>query len=359
MANRYWVGGSGNWNDTSRWAEVANGAGGFSIPTSADNVYLKNPVTVTVPAGYTAACNYLECSNVTGALVVTGTLEIYGNVNVMGVSYLTQGTGQYVMRAAAPDTQQSILSRNFKPPNLVCESFNLYSQSGFQCGNLSVVSGTTSLDSLVCDSISLTGGTLALSGTCTVGSITTSGNNTKTLSLGTSNLTLTAANAFTNTGEKFSIADGQATVYLGGTAAHTAVISGSFYYFTRLVLSNPNAVGFRFSGLGTVENLNAARSGNYAVWIDAGSRLIVGSSFTVNGTAGNIVSLQCTTPGSQGSIQKLKGGTVTTQYMSVKGINASPALTWLSLKSEDLGNNTNWYFDAFYKPNTLLFGSPM
>lgn len=38
MATRYWVNGSGNWNDTSHWSDQSNGSGGFSVPTSADNV---------------------------------------------------------------------------------------------------------------------------------------------------------------------------------------------------------------------------------------------------------------------------------------------------------------------------------
>jgi hypothetical protein len=42
MANRYWVGGSGNWDtsSTSNWSTTSGGAGGASAPTSADDVFL-------------------------------------------------------------------------------------------------------------------------------------------------------------------------------------------------------------------------------------------------------------------------------------------------------------------------------
>lgn len=40
MANRYWVGGSGNWNDTAHWAVSSGGIGGASLPTSATNVFV-------------------------------------------------------------------------------------------------------------------------------------------------------------------------------------------------------------------------------------------------------------------------------------------------------------------------------
>lgn len=37
--NRYWVGGTGSWNDESHWSETSGGKGGASVPTSADDVY--------------------------------------------------------------------------------------------------------------------------------------------------------------------------------------------------------------------------------------------------------------------------------------------------------------------------------
>ena len=42
MANRYWVGGSATWNATvgTKWATTSGGAGGASVPTSADDVFL-------------------------------------------------------------------------------------------------------------------------------------------------------------------------------------------------------------------------------------------------------------------------------------------------------------------------------
>jgi hypothetical protein len=37
MPDRYWVGGSGSWNSTSKWSTTSGGASGASVPTSADN----------------------------------------------------------------------------------------------------------------------------------------------------------------------------------------------------------------------------------------------------------------------------------------------------------------------------------
>jgi hypothetical protein len=35
--DRYWVGGSGSWNSTSKWSATSGGASGASVPTASDN----------------------------------------------------------------------------------------------------------------------------------------------------------------------------------------------------------------------------------------------------------------------------------------------------------------------------------
>src|SRR3990167_3156912 len=37
-AARFWVGGTGNWNDTARWSDSSGGAGGCTVPTAANSV---------------------------------------------------------------------------------------------------------------------------------------------------------------------------------------------------------------------------------------------------------------------------------------------------------------------------------
>lgn len=47
MANRYWVNGSGNWNDTSHWSTTSGGSGGASVPGSSDTALLQDDGTGT------------------------------------------------------------------------------------------------------------------------------------------------------------------------------------------------------------------------------------------------------------------------------------------------------------------------
>ena len=109
MAARFWVNGgsNNNWNDTSNWALTSGGAGGQTVPTSADDVTLDaggnvpcilNAVAVclsfTVTAGYTSTVTFTNSltngpGNLTlganmgfagsGAIITTGTVALYSN----------------------------------------------------------------------------------------------------------------------------------------------------------------------------------------------------------------------------------------------------------------------------------------
>ena len=80
MADRYWRGGAGTWNstNTTNWSATSGGAGGASVPTSADDVYfdsLSNATSYTVTTAAGMVCRNL---NVAGPL--TGTLT-FSNTN--------------------------------------------------------------------------------------------------------------------------------------------------------------------------------------------------------------------------------------------------------------------------------------
>ena len=85
--NRYWVGGTGNWNDTSHWSASSGGSGGASVPTSNDDVFIDSNSglsggTILVPYG---DCNNLTCTSGHtytikeddyGELYISGSLEL-------------------------------------------------------------------------------------------------------------------------------------------------------------------------------------------------------------------------------------------------------------------------------------------
>lgn len=109
--NKYWVGGSGNWNDAAHWAETSEGKGGASIPSANDNVYIGSFATGhdTIVINGNAVCNDLSINleegrgkgNVTvlkgaGEINIGGSLFIGKNVND-----LFTGTWKFLDHAAA------------------------------------------------------------------------------------------------------------------------------------------------------------------------------------------------------------------------------------------------------------------
>ena len=82
-STRYWVGGTGNWNDTTYWSTSSGGASGASLPRSHDNVVFNSLSNATA---YTATVNAITGGNRCKALTIAGPLV--GNVTLAGSTAL-------------------------------------------------------------------------------------------------------------------------------------------------------------------------------------------------------------------------------------------------------------------------------
>jgi hypothetical protein len=82
-STRYWVGGTGNWNDTARWSTSSGGASGADLPRSHDDVVFDSLSNATA---YTATVNAITGGNRCKALTVAGPLV--GDVTLAGSTAL-------------------------------------------------------------------------------------------------------------------------------------------------------------------------------------------------------------------------------------------------------------------------------
>lgn len=109
MANRYWVGGTANWDATAgtKWALISGGAGGQAIPTSADDVFFdaaSGAVTVTGTAS--SVCKNFDLTGFTGSYAggttivtsVHGSLTIGAGVTAFGtiISFKSTTSGNTI-----------------------------------------------------------------------------------------------------------------------------------------------------------------------------------------------------------------------------------------------------------------------
>jgi fibronectin-binding autotransporter adhesin len=82
-STRYWVGGTGNWNDTARWSTSSGGASGADLPRSHDDVVFDSSSNATA---YTVTVGAITGGNRCKALTIAGPAS--GNVTLGGSAAL-------------------------------------------------------------------------------------------------------------------------------------------------------------------------------------------------------------------------------------------------------------------------------
>src|SRR5258708_2444358 len=104
MADRFWVGNTGNWDDnTNHWSASSNGAPGASAPTASDNAifdansFSATGKTVTIRSGQSNNCKNLDMSAVINSPTLAGAsgsqLNISGDTTIpASVTITTTGT---------------------------------------------------------------------------------------------------------------------------------------------------------------------------------------------------------------------------------------------------------------------------
>lgn len=114
MANRYWVGGTGNWDNTNtaNWSTSSGGSGGASIPTSTDDVFLdSNSGTGTITVGVGGAtCQSFDCTGYAGTL--TGgsyNFTPYGSVT-LSASMTLSGSLSFYLNTPASSVTNTLTS---------------------------------------------------------------------------------------------------------------------------------------------------------------------------------------------------------------------------------------------------------
>jgi hypothetical protein len=96
VADRYWVGGTASWDGTAgtKWAATSNGAGGETVPTTADDVFFdaSSTGTVTIATGNTGAKS-ITCTGFAGTITGTAAISVAGSITLSaGMTYSHTGT---------------------------------------------------------------------------------------------------------------------------------------------------------------------------------------------------------------------------------------------------------------------------
>lgn len=348
MANRYWVGGTGSWSgtNTANWSDTSGGTGGFSVPTSADDVFFdanSGTGTATI-ATANMTVKSLNCTGYTGTLAGSASLTVAGSVT-WGAGMTLSWTGTLLITATA----------------------TLTSNGKSRSGNAALTINGAGITVTLADAFSLTGATGTLSvnnGTfdtagyaLTAGLITSiSTSNTRRIYLRSSQVTLTGANLVTNitVGTNLTFDAGTSTVTLSSASAKTfgttPATTGGSLTLNKVVNSGAGTLTLQnshvFSEI-TVDNPTAAS----LRLINTDSNQTIGT-LNLNGGAGNQrVKFASTVYQTQRSIALTSFGTSINCDFSDIAITGAAAGTSIT-RAGDHGGNSGITFPA---PKTVYW----
>jgi len=156
MANRYWIGGSGNWSDTANWSTTSGGGGGSAAPTSSDDVYIDENSgfgaggTITLDGD--GNCHDFICtsghtftlSSSNDDLFTYGDITLESNITVTSWRFILTGTEAANIDWAGATTDTSLymdgsgrksLTANFPHGVQFYRTGGVFDANGYDVGN--------------------------------------------------------------------------------------------------------------------------------------------------------------------------------------------------------------------------------
>lgn len=352
MADRFWVGGSGAWDETNtaNWSTTPGGAGGASVPTVTDDVYFGSwSGAGTVAVG--------------GAIASIGCASLYCEFGYVGTFVNAgYGLGIYGSVIFAP----TMVASNFTVVINASSGGNyLVDLAGLTVLKLLTIAGpsfyTAAGDIVSLDIISLVVN-FDLAGFNMYAAYFNSAVSSAfapTINLGSGTVYINSKNnqpfRFTGSTPRIIIADEANIVinHIATTPKNISIPSGTT--LGSLTLTGlPYTVNL-FTGTSTIKTL-VSSAGN-TIKLPAGLTTTI-QNFAVTGSlAGQTtVTSYSTTPA---LVNYTGAGKVSSDYLTASYIQATPTNTWyIGKNSVDGGNNTGLIFDYPPSPNGgLLFGS--
>jgi hypothetical protein len=285
MANRYWVGGTAAWDGTAgtKWSDTSGGSGGFSVPTTADDVFFSNlsTGTCTISTGNTGAKS-ITCTGFTGTLAGTAAITVAGSITLVAAMGFTY-TGTPTLTGTG-----TLTSAGKTFGSLTINGTGITVTLG---DALSVSSGNALL---------LTAGTFdANNQNVSGGGFSSSNSNTRALTMGSGTWTLVGS-AFWNTAVTTGLTFSGASSTINATVNTASFAGGGLTYgtvnFTSTALTTPSITGANTfnnltfaarsaTGIGTV-SLSANQTINGTLTVQSGATDPTRRLFIVSNTIG-------------------------------------------------------------------------
>ncbi|MDD5152621.1 MAG: hypothetical protein PHS95_01305 [Candidatus Pacebacteria bacterium] len=298
---RYWVAASGgNWSSTSSWSATSGGSSGASVPLLQDTVIFDSnsitstgkTITMDIPRVPSVDfSNVLNAPAVTVSSAVGGLLYSVGSINLTGVGTYSSGSNANAFWGRGTST----LTSNGK---------TLYGLYPYNFGGILNIVGDLTLTGAFIGSVS------------------------GTVNAGTNSLiTLTGAGtAWSHSSVCTFVANGS-TIKFTDTTNTGLNFYGSTGTYNNVWFSRGASTGnIAIYGSNTFNDFKDTGTSAHSIIFKSGTTQTV-ATFTVSGTAGNLITLNSDTTGTH-TLTKSGGGTINVDYVNIQHSIATPASTW-------------------------------
>jgi Bacterial Ig domain/Putative peptidoglycan binding domain len=347
---RYWVGGTGNWSDQAdHWASTSGGSSGATLPLPQDSAIFDADSFTAPGQVLTLDYQFYPATNFTG-VADSPTIYFYVGGNFLG--NLTLDPSMQTLGDAA----YSIYGFNYINGTTTLTTNGVALPIGLSVGNL----GNSTTLKLGSDLTLTTANGTPGSLTVIAGTFNANGHN------------VTLASNFTSTGTKTrAVTMGSGTWQIGATSGNAWNVASTGMTLTstgstiRIDSSAPSGTR-TFVGAGlTYNNFEWGAEGapatlaitgadtfnDFKVDADTAARTLTlpaSSTTTVttnelNGSSGNLLTLDSSTPGTRATISQASG-IVADTYLSIQDCAATGGATFNNTNSTNGGNNSGWNF---------------
>lgn len=230
--------------------------------------------------------------------------------------------------------------------------------NGATIQSLSITTGTINLSGALTltGSLSHSGGTFNTQGfTVTCTSYGASGGAAKTITLGTSNIILTGTSGTPwNMNAANTINAVASNIQFTATTSGTRTFAGAGKVYSTVTFGGQGTGSISISGANTFNTLTTNNTTSpFIVQFPASTTQTI-TNWGLNGTALNRISLRSTALGTQFVLSKATG-TVSARYLDIQDSAATGGALWEASNSIDSGNNTGWVFVSGGANFFLLF----
>lgn len=354
---RYWVGGSGTWNETltTNWSLSSGGTGGNFPPSSYEDAFFDaNSGTGTITLSGNPRSKNLSTIGSSFTFSSTGRLGVGGGINLSSTTVWNASNTLVIFwgdRSATDTTRNNYV--------VTTNTVTLPCRVSFE--NSTITLGS---DLSVGNSINVTHGARFNTNNY---SVTANAFNSQTFDVGNgSPIIIMGSNTWNITGSgnvwiggAFTLESNTSSLIFSNNSTAPLTFDAQSKTYNNISFTGPNANGtITFSNAPTIQKLSSLRTGAYTINLDDPDMEMFVGQFDVRGTAGNVVTVSATSGvGSiyslnntrQSNIDYIAFSNVTVG--STDGINFGPSanipLLWY------VGSNSTATFTGNTDPGTI------